>query len=99
MVPTSFVVMPSLMPNHIHLVVRREGDGDIARWMQWLFTTHACHYHEKYGTTGHVWQGRYKHFPVQGDHHLLTLAAIGKGPSAPTTGCRALQAQTNCSKR
>jgi putative transposase len=62
-----------LMPNHIHLVFRPRGNGDIARWMQWLFTTHARHYHEKYGTTGHVWQGRYKHFPVQGDHHLLTL--------------------------
>lgn len=62
-----------LMPNHVHLVVRPNGDGDIARWMQWLFTTHARHYHEKYGTTGHVWQGRYKHFPVQGDHHLLTV--------------------------
>jgi len=74
------IVMPliayCLMPNHIHLVVRPDGNGDIARWMQWLFTTHARHYHEKYGTTGHVWQGRYKHFPVQGDHHLLTLAAI-----------------------
>lgn len=62
-----------LMPNHVHLVFRPNEDGAIARWMQWLFTTHARHYHEKYGTTGHVWQGRYKHFPVQGDHHLLTL--------------------------
>ena len=62
-----------LMPNHVHLVVRPNGDGDISRWMQWLFTTHASHYHCKYGTTGHVWQGRYKHVPVQGDHHLLTL--------------------------
>jgi putative transposase len=62
-----------LMPNHVHLVVRPAGDGDITRWMKWLFTTHASHYHKKYGTTGHVWQGRYKHFPVQGDHHLLTL--------------------------
>jgi putative transposase len=62
-----------LMPNHVHLVVRPKGDGDIARWMQWLFTTHASHYHGKHGTTGHVWQGRYKHFPVQSDHHLLTL--------------------------
>jgi putative transposase len=41
--------------------------------MQWLFTTHARHYHEKHGTTGHVWQGRYKHFVVQDDHYLLTL--------------------------
>jgi putative transposase len=62
-----------LMPNHVHLVVRPVGEGDIARWMQWLFTTHALHYHKKYCTTGHVWQGRYKHFVVQDDHYLLTL--------------------------
>jgi putative transposase len=62
-----------LMPNHVHLVVRPAAAGDIARWMQWLFTTHARHYHEKHGTTGHVWQGRYKHFVVQDDHYLLTL--------------------------
>jgi putative transposase len=62
-----------LMPNHVHLVVRPDGGGDIARWMQWLFTTHARHYHEKYRTTGHVWQGRYKHFVVQDDHYLLAL--------------------------
>ena len=62
-----------LMPNHVHLVVRPKANEDVARWMQWLFTTHARHYHEKFGTTGHVWQGRYKHCPVQGDHHLLTV--------------------------
>ena len=62
-----------LMPNHVHLVARPSSDNDIARWMQWLFTTHARHYHEKYGTTGHVWQGRYKHCHVQGDHYLLTV--------------------------
>ena len=63
----------SLMPNHVHLVVRPNEDDDVARWMQWLFTTHARHYHAKYGTTGHVWQGRYKHFAVQDDHYLLAL--------------------------
>ena len=62
-----------LMPNHVHLVVRPAADGDVTRWMQWLFTTHARHYHAKHGTTGHVWQGRYKHVPVQSDHHLLTV--------------------------
>jgi len=62
-----------LMPNHVHFVVRPCNDSDVARWMQWLFTTHARHYHAKYGTTGHVWQGRYKHFAVQDDHYLFAL--------------------------
>jgi putative transposase len=62
-----------LMPNHVHFVVRPVGEFHIARWMQWLFTTHARHYHAKHATTGHVWQGRYKHFAVQSDHYLLAL--------------------------
>jgi putative transposase len=62
-----------LMPNHVHFAVRPCNGDDVARWMQWLFTTHARHYHAKYGTTGHVWQGRYKHFAVQDDHYLFAL--------------------------
>ena len=62
-----------LMPNHFHLVLRPHEDGDLGRWMQWLLTTHARRYHRHYGTTGHVWQGRFKAFPVQDDDHLVTV--------------------------
>jgi putative transposase len=67
------ILAACLMPNHFHLVVRPEQDNDVARWTQWLFTTHVRHYHEKYQTTGRLWQGRYKAFLVQDDHYLLTL--------------------------
>jgi putative transposase len=67
------ILAACLMPNHIHLVVRPSGEGDIARWTQWLFTTHVRHYHEKYKTTGRLWQGRYKSFLIQDDHYLLTV--------------------------
>jgi putative transposase len=33
----------------------------------------ARRYHRHYGTTGHVWQGRFKTFPVQEDDHLVTV--------------------------
>ena len=62
-----------LMPNHIHLVVRPERAPDLARWMHWVFTTHVRWYHAKYGTTGRVWQGRFKTVVSQDDHHLLTV--------------------------
>jgi len=62
-----------LMPNHVHLVVRPRKAGDIANWTRWLFTTHVRWHHAKYATTGHLWQGRYKAFICQGDHHLLTV--------------------------
>ncbi|WP_169975727.1 transposase [Tautonia rosea] len=62
-----------LMPNHFHLVLRPHGDGELSSWMQWLLTTHVRRYHRHYGSSGHVWQGRFKAFPCQNDGHLLTV--------------------------
>src|SRR5215831_11460817 len=62
-----------LMPNHYHLVARPQSDDQLSRWAQWLFTTHACRYHLKYRTTGHVWGNRFKAFEIQEDAHLLTV--------------------------
>jgi REP-associated tyrosine transposase len=62
-----------LLPNHFHLVLWPRKDGDLSRWMQWLQTTQVRRYHEHYHTTGHVWQGRFKAFPIQEDEHLLTV--------------------------
>jgi putative transposase len=67
------VIAACLMPNHIHLVVRPASDCDLKQWAHWLFTKHASHYHAKYRTNGHVWQGRYKAIPIQHDEHLLTV--------------------------
>src|SRR4051794_11419856 len=62
-----------LMPNHLHLVVQPRQINDLALWISWLFTTHVRRYHRRYGTTGQLWQGRYKAFHIQQDHHLLTV--------------------------
>ncbi|MCE9603462.1 MAG: transposase [Planctomycetia bacterium] len=62
-----------LMPNHFHLILRPFDDGDLGRWMQWLMTSHVRRYHRHYQGEGHVWQGRYKAFPIQADEHLLSV--------------------------
>ena len=62
-----------LMPNHFHLVVWPRQDGDLSRWMQWLMTSHVRRYHRHYRSSGHVWQGRFKAFPIEQDEHLLTV--------------------------
>ena len=62
-----------LMPNHFHLVLWPLQDGDLGAYMQWLLTTHVRRYHKHYHTSGHVWQGRFKAFPIQHDEHLLTV--------------------------
>lgn len=62
-----------VMPNHVHLVVAQADADDISRWMHWLLTTHSHRYHLKRESSGRVWQGRFKAFPIQQDAHLLTV--------------------------
>lgn len=63
----------TLMPNPFHLVLWPHDDGDLSRWMQWLLTAHVRRYHRHHHGSGHVWQGRFKSFPIQRDTHLLTV--------------------------
>jgi putative transposase len=62
-----------LLPNHFHLLLWPHEDGDLSWWMQWLMTSHVRRYHRHYKGSGHVWQGRFKAFPVQSDEHCLTV--------------------------
>lgn len=62
-----------LMPNHFHLVLQPHGEDELSVWMQWLTTSHVRRYHSHHGGSGHVWQGRFKSFPIQSDEHLYTV--------------------------
>ena len=64
-----------VMPNHFHLVLWPQADGDLSRFMFWLTTTHSMRWHAWRGTsgTGHVYQGRFKAFPVHCDAYFLRL--------------------------
>jgi hypothetical protein len=73
-----------LLPNHFHLALWPRGDGDLSDYMGWLLTAHVRRYHKHYHSSGHVWQGRFRAFPIQEDSHLLTvLRYIERNPSAP----------------
>ena len=70
-----------LMPNHFHLALRPVADDDLSRWMQWLTTAQVRRYHRHYHGSGHVWQDRYKSFPVQpGEHLYIVLRYIERNP-------------------
>ena len=64
-----------LMPNHWHLVLWPERTGDLAAFMQKLTITHARNWQEHRHRVGygHLYQGRYKSFPVEGDEHFYQL--------------------------
>src|SRR5205085_2129146 len=62
-----------LLPNHFHLLLWPHRDGDLSSYMMWLMTAHVRRYHRHYHSSGHVWQGRFRSFPIQEDDHLLTV--------------------------
>ncbi len=64
-----------VMPNHWHLVVWPRKKDDLSRFTGWLTLTHTQRWHaHRHSTgTGHVYQGRFKSFPVQDDSHYLTV--------------------------
>ena len=64
-----------LMPNHWHFVLWPERDGELTDFLRWLTHTHTQRWHAHYHTagTGHVYQGRFRAFPIQEDAHLLRV--------------------------
>jgi len=64
-----------IMSNHWHFLLWPHSDGDLSEFMRWLTLTHTQRYHASHGTLGigHLYQGRFKSFPVQDDSHYLTV--------------------------
>jgi putative transposase len=82
-----------LMPNHFHLVLWPHEDGDLSRYMQWLLTSHVRRYHRHYHSSGHVWQGRFKAFPIQQDDHLLVVLRYAERNPLRAKGLRVRKAE------
>ena len=59
-----------LMSNHFHLLLRPEPGITISRILQALTITHTWRFHRRHGSSGHVWQGRFKSPVVQDDNHF-----------------------------
>ena len=64
-----------LMPNHWHLVLWPRVDGEVSAFVRWLTHTHTMRWHAHYHSegSGHLYQGRFKSFPVEADAHLYTV--------------------------
>jgi putative transposase len=69
------VISYVLMPNHFHLILYPEYEGEIKKFMHWLTLTHTQRWHAKTNTVGygHLYQGRYKSFIVENNQYLWTL--------------------------
>jgi putative transposase len=73
-----------LMGNHWHLLLRPRTDAALSAMMAWLTVTHARRHHQHYPNpgSGHLYQGRFKSFPVQSDEHFLIVARYIHGNPA-----------------
>jgi putative transposase len=64
-----------VMPNHWHFVLWPERDGELSAFLQQLTNTHVkrwkAHRHEV--GYGHLYQGRFKCFPVQTDEYFYDV--------------------------
>ena len=64
-----------LLPNHWHFVLWPRKDGQLSQFTGWLTLTHTqrWHAHRNNAGSGHVYQGRFKSFPVQEDEYFFSV--------------------------
>jgi putative transposase len=64
-----------IMPNHWHLILYPHTDTTLGEFMSWLTSTHVRQYRTKTETIGygHLYQDRYKSFPVENNEYCQTL--------------------------
>ena len=64
-----------VMPNHWHLVLWPREEGELTSFVRWLTHTHVMRWHAHYQTSGsgHLYQGRFKSFPMQTGEHFYTV--------------------------
>ena len=65
----------TLMPNHWHFAVRPNTKEELSEFFQYLASTHAKRFRARTFSRGdgHVYQDRFKSFPVEGDGHFLCV--------------------------
>ena len=70
-----------IMPNHWHLVLSPKKEGELARYLHWITTTHVHRWNEVRRLTGngHLYQGRYRSFLVESGEYFLTLCRYVEG--------------------
>jgi putative transposase len=72
-----------LMSNHWHLLLWPRRKEELSAFMQWITLTHSQRWHTSHRTVGmgHLYQGRFKSFPVQsGSHYLTVLRYVEQNP-------------------
>ena len=63
----------SLMPNHVHLLVKQIREGGISKFMRKIGAGYSAYYNQKHKRVGHVFQGRHKIVHITNDNQLKAV--------------------------
>ena len=68
------ILADCVMPDHRHFVLWPKADHELTAFVRWLTHTHTMRWHAHHHTscTGHLYQGRFKSFPVQSEGKMGT---------------------------
>ena len=71
------------MRNHWHMVISPREDGAMSGLMYWVTMTLTARHHAHYhcAGSGHLYQGRYKSFPIRSDEHFFAAILTEKSNS------------------
>ncbi len=63
------------MPNHWHLILWPQRDGDLSEFMQRMTNMHTQRWQRAKACVGngHLYQGRFKSFPIESDEHFYSV--------------------------
>ena len=61
-----------LMTNHVHILATPQDKQGISRMMQYVGRRYVPYINHTYGTSGSIWEGRYKASLIDGEQYLLT---------------------------
>lgn len=68
-----------LLPNHYHWLVRQDGTHRAGLLPQRVFNSYSKAYHKLHGTSGTLFEGRFKAIPVNQEAYLRSLCAYIHG--------------------
>ena len=70
----------ALMPNHVHLVVRPEASGSLARTIREAHSRHAVWINRRHGWSGHLWANRFYSTVLDEDHLRNAIRYVEMNP-------------------
>jgi putative transposase len=65
----------TIMPNHLHLIVRELTEDGIPQYMKKVLGGYAKYFNAKYKKTGHVFQGSYNAVHIEDNEQLIYVSA------------------------